>query len=140
MKKIYFAGSIRGGRNDSGLYQNIISHLNKYGEVLTEHVGLADITSFGEAGMSDEQIFLRDMEWLKASEVVVAEVTTPSLGVGFEIAKAIDLNKKVLCIYRTQEGKKLSAMISGCHEILVKEYHYFDDAKLIIDEFFAEEN
>ena len=37
--KIYFAGSIRGGRNDKELYSQIIRHIQKYGEVLTEHIG-----------------------------------------------------------------------------------------------------
>lgn len=37
--KIYFAGSIRGGRKDAGLYKKIIDYLGKYGEVLTEHIG-----------------------------------------------------------------------------------------------------
>jgi nucleoside 2-deoxyribosyltransferase len=139
LKKIYFAGYIRGGRNDSELYQKLISCLQNYGEVLTEHVGLSDLSSFGESGMTDEQIYQRDLDWLKDSEIIVAEVTTPSLGVGFEIAKAIDLNKKVLCIYRTQHDRKLSAMINGCNDILVKEYLSFDDAKRIIDDFMLNE-
>ena len=36
---IYFAGSIRGGRNDVGVYTPLITHLKKYGTVFTEHVG-----------------------------------------------------------------------------------------------------
>ena len=41
--KIYFAGSIRGGRDEEENYLKIIKHLAKYGDVLTEHVGLKDI-------------------------------------------------------------------------------------------------
>ena len=36
--KIYFAGSIRGGREDKILYSQIIENLKKYGTVLTEHI------------------------------------------------------------------------------------------------------
>ena len=39
MLKVYFAGSIRAGRNDSQLYHKILKLLQKYGTVLTEHVG-----------------------------------------------------------------------------------------------------
>ena len=40
MKKVYFAGSIRGGRADAGLYQKMIEHIKARGNnVLTEHVG-----------------------------------------------------------------------------------------------------
>ena len=37
--------------------------------------------------------------------VIVAEVTQPSLGVGYEIGRAFDMNKPILCIYRPQQGK-----------------------------------
>lgn len=40
---IYFCGSIRGGRDDAALYRRIIDQLKQYGEVLTEHVGEANI-------------------------------------------------------------------------------------------------
>lgn len=42
--------------------------------------------------------------------VLVAEVTQPSLGVGYEIGRAIDLKKKVLCLYRPQSGKSESCV------------------------------
>ena len=133
MKKIYFAGSIRGGRNDQELYKKIIGHMQTLGEVLTEHVGYAGINPLGEVGMTDQEIYKRDLDWLSSSDMVVAEVSTPSLGVGFEIAKALGLKKKVLCLYRSQEDKKLSAMISGCPDLKVKEYRTYEDAKQIID-------
>ena len=135
MKKIYFAGSIRGGRDDQELYEKIINYLQSFGEVLTEHVGHAGITPSGEVSMSDQGIYNRDINWLTSSDIVVAEVSMPSLGVGFEIARAVELNKRILCLYRVQENKKLSAMISGCPDIQVKEYQTFEDVKQIIDEF-----
>jgi len=36
---------------------------------------------------------------------VVAEVTQPSLGVGYEIGRAIEKNKKILCLFRPDSGK-----------------------------------
>jgi 2'-deoxynucleoside 5'-phosphate N-hydrolase len=138
MIKIYFAGSIRGGRNDHSLYKNIIGHLQTYGEVLTEHVGQEGITPAGEVDMSDGEIFKRDIDWLSSSDVFVADVSTPSLGVGFEIAKAVELHKKILCLYRVQEEKQLSAMISGSPGVEVKEYRTFDDVKQILDVFFIQ--
>jgi hypothetical protein len=47
--KIYFAGSIRGGRNDAELYHKIVRHLQEnYGHVLTEHVGSLDVKDAGD--------------------------------------------------------------------------------------------
>ena len=62
--RIYFAGSIRGGRADKGIYSEIISHLKNHGEILTEHVGDKDLEESGEI-MPDEEIFKRDVKWLK---------------------------------------------------------------------------
>jgi hypothetical protein len=39
--KIYFAGSIRGGREDAALYLEIIEYLKTFGEVLTEHISVS---------------------------------------------------------------------------------------------------
>lgn len=118
--KIYFAGSIRGGRDDKDIYLQIIELLKTYGDVLTEHIGNSELTSYGES-ISDEFIYNRDMKWLNGADVVVAEVTTPSLGVGYEIGKA-ESNKPVLCIYRKIENKRVSAMLAGNSNLLVKEY------------------
>ena len=46
--KIYFAGSISGGRNDKEFYLEIINLLKTYGEVLTEHIGGANLSKMGE--------------------------------------------------------------------------------------------
>ena len=125
--KIYFAGSIRGGREDAELYQYIIDKLKQYGEVLTEHVGDDTLRADGENNKSDIYIHDRDMAWIKESDLVVAEVTTPSLGVGYEIAMAIQIGKPVFCFFNKKRGKRLSAMISGSGHIRVIEYDTFND-------------
>ena len=135
--KIYFAGSIRGGRDDKELYLQLIQHLAKYGQVLTEHVGDQDLSDFGEKGLSDDWIYNRDMSWVQESDVLVAEVSTPSLGVGYEISKAEDMKKKILCLYKkNQQNKELSAMISGNSNINIAKYETLEDAVKHIDAFF----
>jgi 2'-deoxynucleoside 5'-phosphate N-hydrolase len=135
-RKIYFAGSIRGGRNDKEVYLRLIRHLSKYGDVLTEHVGNTDIADEGEEGLSDEYIFQRDISWLRESDVVVAEVSTPSIGVGYEIGIAEGMNKPILCLFRNRGTKKLSAMIAGNSKLHVLRYESFADAIGYLDNFF----
>jgi 2'-deoxynucleoside 5'-phosphate N-hydrolase len=86
---IYFAGSIRGGRDDAAIYARIIELLNQFGRVVTEHVGDAAVTLGGE-NASDREIHDRDINWLRQADVIVAEVTAPSLGVGYEIGRAVE--------------------------------------------------
>mgnify|MGYP003828413371 CR=1 FL=1 len=134
--KIYFAGSIRGGRGDKELYYEFINHLAKYGQVLTEHIGDKNLTECGESVLSDENIYNRDMSWIEESDAVIAEVSTPSIGVGYEIGIAEGLNKNTLCLFRNQQDKKLSAMISGNRKIKIATYENVEDAISKIDNFF----
>lgn len=137
--KIYFAGAIRGGRSDVQHYQKIISHLQKYGKVLTEHVGDSTIDQQGEGGESDRYIHDRDMKWLSQSDLIVAEVSTPSLGVGYEIGRAVEDNKLILCLYRTNSEYKLSAMLAGCDKMVCQRYNNITEAEKIVNKFIKSE-
>ena len=133
--KIYFAGSIRGGREDVKFYQQIINFISGYGEVLTEHVGNENLTQIGESINSDEYIFNRDLEWLISANLIIAEVSTPSLGVGYELGIAESLNKPILCLCKTNNNKRLSAMINGNNKFSCGFYEDFSSIKLIIKDF-----
>jgi nucleoside 2-deoxyribosyltransferase len=102
--------------------------------VLTEHVGDAELSASGE-GLDDCFIHDRDLSWLKDSDYLVAEVTTPSLGVGYEIGKATAWAKPVLCLYRQTEGRSLSAMISGSNGVTLKQYQSPTKLKEIFEQF-----
>jgi len=134
--KIYFAGSIRGGREDAALYLQIIEYLKTFGEVLTEHVGDPNLTSLGDDGPTDKYIHDRDLQWLQSSDVLVAEVTSVSMGVGYEIGRAVESGKKILCLFRPGSGKNLSAMIAGCPSLILANYQTLEDSKIVISEFF----
>ncbi len=96
--KVYFAGSIRGGRKDQNKYHELILFLSSKVEVLTEHVGDTGIEEIGEQDLSDNEIYQRDLEWLESADAVIAEVTNPSLGVGYELGMAEKLGKPILCL------------------------------------------
>jgi 2'-deoxynucleoside 5'-phosphate N-hydrolase len=136
--KIYFAGSIRAGRKDVAIYEKMITWLKAFGDVLTEHVGDAELTEKGDDGPDDLCIHERDMEWLKSCDVVIAEVSIPSLGVGYEVGWAAALHKPVLALYRIKEGPPLSAMIAGSPGIYTTTYSTMDEAEQIMEEFISE--
>lgn len=108
---IYFCGSIRGGRQDAALYHDMIVFLKQYGDVLTEHVGDLSLTEQGNDGTA-AGIWQRDTSWLKQSDIVIAECSTPSLGVGYELAFAESIGKPVHVFYGKDDGR-LSAMLAG---------------------------
>ncbi len=135
--EIYFAGSIRGGREDAELYQRLITHIQRYSVVLTEHVGDPTLKASHGESYDTRYIHDRDLRWLKQADAVIAEVSIPSLGVGYEIAQALRLKKKVLCLYHPKKGKRLSAMIAGCPDIQIVEYNGFKEAKRAVDSFLS---
>ena len=135
--KIYFAGSIRGGRDDAGLYQRLIALLSEHGTVLTEHVGSEGLSPTGEDALSDEEIYTRDMAWLADADAIVAEVTTPSHGVGYEVAQARARGKPVLCIYRPSAGRRLSAMLAGDPALQCESYESLEQLEPILARFLS---
>ncbi len=109
--KIYLSGAIRGGRELQANYEAIHDYLQSNGhKVLTHHVASPNVIEI-ENSMSDTEIYAQDIIWLQECDTVIAEVSLPSLGVGYEIAYALSLNKPVLGVY--EENRVVSAMISG---------------------------
>ena len=128
--KIYFCGSIRGGRTDQELYHELISYLKLFGSVLTEHIGEKELKT--DMHLPAIVIYQRDMDWLDSADIVIAEVSTPSLGVGFEIAKSVSMNKKILCLSKSERNDNLSAIISGCPNLQLAVYSGITEAKSAI--------
>lgn len=133
MKKVYFACSVRGGRNDEDLYAALVDVLREHAEVLTEFNVDKDLTPLGTPGATSKT-YERDMSMLQRADIMIAEVTTPSLGVGYEIAQAEQQEKPILALYRPQPSKSLSAMIDGSPKTRVFEYRTLPQAeKAIVD-------
>ena len=87
-KKIYFAGSIRGGRDDAALYKRMIDYMKRTNVVLTEHIGKSNMSLKAKTKAVDTHIYERDTGWLRECDMVIAECTCPSLGVGYELGYA----------------------------------------------------
>ena len=127
MKKIYFCGSIRGGRTDAALYARLIAHMKQRHTVLTEAIGSPSLRPTIEEGMTDADIYRQDTAWLRESDIVIAECTTPSLGVGYELAYAEAQGKPAHVFYHPDRCV-LSAMLSG--DPYFRIHPYRDEAEL----------
>ncbi|MCR5760395.1 MAG: nucleoside 2-deoxyribosyltransferase [Sphaerochaetaceae bacterium] len=131
-RKIYFAGSIRGGREDAELYRKMIAFIQQTDTVLTEHIGNPVLHVF-EKDKSDAEIYREDTSWLKESDLLIAECTTPSLGVGYELSYAERFN--IPCHILYNKGKAhLSAMLSGDNYYSVHPYSSEDEVFEILSD------
>ena len=108
---IYFACSITGGREFESVYQAIVAALVGDGhEVPTAHLAESGVSA-REAELPPQEVYARDVAWIHSCDVLIAEISVPSHGVGYEIGFALGLGKRVLALH--QEGRKVSKMISG---------------------------
>lgn|SRR5512143_2051999 len=133
--KIYFAGAILGGRENLTVYQHIVSRLQILGHsVPSEHVARPDVLA-EESVISARTVYDRDMNWIRGCDAMIAEVSTPSLGVGYEVASAIAFGKPVLCLHR--DGLIISKMISGnpSPHVRVRTYRDLEELDRHIDNF-----
>ena len=132
---IYFACSITGGREFQPVYESITRALLADGhQIPTAHLA--------EAGVVDEEriidpaaVYARDVAWIRASQALIAEVSVPSHGVGYEIAFALGLGKPVFCLY--QQGRSVSKMITGNPDpnLKIASYQTVEEAVRLAREF-----
>jgi len=134
--KIYFAGSIRGGEPDREWFQQLIQHIKQYAQVMTEHS--FDYSYDDEIKKDDIWIYTTDMGWLRESDALIAEVTAPSLGVGYEIAKAEEWGLPVLMLYRDSPNRAPSAMLNGNKNLPMITYNEKKEAIDAINTFIKE--
>ena len=108
---IYFACSITGGREFEDAYQQIVAALMADGhEIPTSHLTRSDVMD-NERELMPQDVYERDTDWIKNCDVLIAEVSAPSHGVGYEIGFALNIRKPVLCLH--QHDRRVSKMICG---------------------------
>ena len=132
---IYFACSITGGREFESVYQAIVRALAEDDHVvLTAHLAESGVGAL-EAVISPQEVYARDIAWIRGCDVLIAEVSVPSHGVGYEIGFSLGLGKPVLALY--EEGRKVSKMIRGNPDpnLSVKTYQTTEEAVVQTREF-----
>ena len=123
---IYFSGSIYGGRQKLETYKKLIKELKKHGEVLNPEV--ADDTILeDEKKTSDKEIVETLIKKINIADIIFAEITVPSLGVGYEIGYADKINKKIICIYDKTITPKITTMLRGNDRLKIIPYTNIDE-------------
>ena len=135
---IYFACSITGGREFEPIYQAIVAALEADGhEIPTSHLASSEVVHL-EKIVTPRDVYERDVDWISAADAIVAEVSTPSHGVGYEICFALGLGKPVLACHRNDRG--ISKMISGNPDphLTVRSYVTADEAVQLIRDYLSQ--
>ncbi len=132
---VYFSCSLTGGRSEEEMYGLIVDHLLSRGiEVPTAHLARPEVMAL-ERVVDPKEVYQRDIAWIDGCDAMIAEVSTPSHGVGYELAYALTMKKPVLACFR--DGANVSKMITGNSQETLQVFAYPDPAALLnaIDEF-----
>ena len=126
---IYFAGSISGGRDDAGHYRTLVKALEAAGHRVLAGAVASESVSAGGEPLGSVEIFERDLRWIEQADLLVAEVSMPSTGVGYEVATArYRYQIPVICLYRPAYTKRCTAMVAGDRDITLVSYERLDEA------------
>ena len=114
---IYLACTVRGDRDAVAALRRVADDLEAAGHVvLTRHLLKDDVES-AEAALSERQVYERDIEWLNAADVLIADASGSSFGVGFEVgwvlANSDRTNQRVLLLFREDRRNQISRLIVG---------------------------
>ncbi len=134
---IYCAGPIKGDTTFQKFYLEIIDFVESEGHTPLAGIS-ADLTS--TIPLTDKQVYKRDLKWIDGSKIMIAEISGPSLGVGFEIAYAVYHKKMPVLALVNNTVKNVSAMITGCDSNLltVAKFSNPEDLKEIIRSYIKE--
>ncbi len=135
---LYFSCSLTGGRSEEAIYGVIVDHLLTQGhEVPTAHLAHPNVMD-KEQIVDPAEVYQRDIAWIQTCNALIAEVSTPSHGVGYEIAYALSLGKPVLCCYRFETP--VSKMLTGndSPNIVLRSYRDEAEAQVVVEAFLAD--
>ena len=140
---IYLACTVRGDRGGVLAGRAICERLQHHGhEVLTTHL-LADNVETAESQLTEEHVFRRDLDWLGACDVLVAEASGSSYGVGFEVGyvlgRAHATGQRVVLLYDRSRQHAISRLITGNRDAACTTFGYasIDELTTFIDRQFA---
>jgi hypothetical protein len=140
---VYLACTVRGDRGGVAAGRAICERLERHGhEVLTTHL-LADDVEAAESTLTEDEVFRRDLDWLGRCDVLVAEASGSSYGVGFEVGyvlgRAQTSGQRVVLLYDRSRRHAISRLITGNRDAACTTFGYgsIEELTTFIDRHFA---
>jgi 2'-deoxynucleoside 5'-phosphate N-hydrolase len=141
--KVYLACTVRGDRGGVSAGRVIRERLQRDGhDVLTSHL-LDDDVDAAESQLSEAEVFRRDLDWLSQCDLLVAEASGSSFGVGFEVgyvlARAHETGQQVVLLYDRTRRAMISRLVVGNVHPACSTFGYgsLDELRAFLDERFA---
>jgi 2'-deoxynucleoside 5'-phosphate N-hydrolase len=136
--KIYFGCAIRGEQGGQEEKDFIVRTMQGLGhEVLSEiFTGMDKDHNQTNAGASPTDIYHCDMSWVDEADIIVADITRISSGLGFEMGWKVKSGGRVMALCREDRYEPLSNILKGCDEpnYSLHRWDSFDRLAIILEE------
>lgn len=131
---VYLACTVRGDRCGLGIARDLCDCLERSGHrVLTTHL-LEDDVEAAESSLGEREVFARDIGWLDSCDLLVAEASGSSYGVGFEVGyvlgRSAHTGQRVLLLYNAARAAVVSRLLVGNSHPNCTTYSYRDAGDL----------
>jgi nucleoside 2-deoxyribosyltransferase len=140
---IYLACTVRGDRGAVSVARALADALERMGHtILTRHL-LDDGVDSAESALTERAVFERDLRWLDSADILIAEASGSSYGVGFEVGYVLGrsgvTDQRVLLLYDAARRSRVSRLIAGNVHPNCTTYPYrdADDLLRFVDVFLA---
>jgi len=112
--RVYFGFTVAGDRSSVVAARRIVDWLESHGhEVLTRHLVREDARE-RDRSLGPREVFERDMQWLAAADIFIAEVSGSSFGLGFEAGYILGSStRKAILFHRVEAAERISLLITG---------------------------
>jgi nucleoside 2-deoxyribosyltransferase len=132
---IYLACTVRGDRGAIAALRSLVAALESAGHtILTKHL-LEDEVEGAESALTERAVYERDIAWLEACDVLIADASGSSFGVGFEVgyvlARSDRTPQRVVLLYRADRRERISRLIVGNAHPRCRTIPYTDTDELI---------
>jgi hypothetical protein len=126
---------VRGDRGGLIVARALAALLERRGHtVMTSHL-LSDDVEAAESTLNEREVFTRDLNWLNAADLLIAEASGSSYGVGFEVGyvlgRAEHTGQRVILLYDASRASHVSRLIAGNTHPSCTTYAYRDAEDLL---------
>lgn len=142
--KIVFIASIKGKEKYKDIYERIIKTLKKTGnDVLADHVMDYEYTNFSKWDDDKKNKYYKDIiNRIKNADIVVSEISFPSISVGFLLSLAVtDFYKPTIVLFSGQTEPSLLTTLEAQNKVQLLVYDNPDeiDRELVTEINFAKD-
>ncbi len=108
---------MRGDRVAVDALRSLADSLERGGHtILTRHL-LEDNVEGAESRLGEREVYERDIRWLESSDLLIADASGSSFGVGFEVGYVLGrcdrTSQRVILLYRGDRRDRISRLICG---------------------------